>query len=316
MREKILIFGDGQIGNLYLTSFNKRGIPAKISKVDITKAPQLTRAISQYKPTVVINTAAKTNLEWCQENKLEAFNANVLGAENVARACDVNNAYLIHFSSGCIFQSKDALDIKTEEDIPNPAAYYAWTKVWSENIIPFNKPPKFRYVIFRPRQPISSDVNYKNMLMKLLTFSKFVNTPNTLTVLEDLMEWTQVIIKKKPVGILHVANNGWTSPYKIAQLLKKHILPKLKTTRISKVELDKITPNRRVDTRLCVNKLESLGIKVPDVNIRLEKLIISLAKNLKTDGAKHVNEEIRKTVEMSKTRTILNDVWPTLLREK
>lgn len=314
MNEKILIFGNGQIGNLYLNYFTRKKLTSKISEADIANSSRVARAITLYKPTVVINTAAKTNLEWCEKNRLEAFKINVLGAENVAKACDENNAYLIHFSSGCIFQSKGAQDIKTEDASPNPAAYYAWTKVWSENMVSFNRSTKFRSIILRPRQPISADVNYKNMLVKLLTFSKYIDTPNTLTVLEDLMEWTFTIINKRPVGVLHVANEGWTTPYEIAKLLKKHILPKLNPIKISKKELDRITPSRRVDTRLSVNKLKKLGVKVPGINKRLEQIVIELAKNLKADSKKHLTEEIKRTVEMSKTRTRLNNVWPGLLK--
>jgi dTDP-4-dehydrorhamnose reductase len=313
VKDKVLIFGNGQIGNFYQDFFNKKGIVSKIADSDITKINEVKKAVEEYSPSVVINTAAKTNLEWCSENKLEAFNVNVLGADNIAQVCDEKNIYFIHFSSGCIFQSKDEKDVKKENDEPDPAAYYAWNKVWSEQLIQFEKSDSFKYLILRPRQPISAQVHYKNMLMKLLTFVKFVDTPNTGTVIEDLMEWTLHILEKKPVGILHVANEGWTTPYEIGLLLKKHVLPSLEVNKISKEELDKLTPNKRVDTILNVDKLKKIGVEVKPYKQRLEEIIIDLAKNIKLSKKDYLQEQLDKTVEQSKSRTVVNNHWKDLL---
>jgi len=313
-KDKILIFGNGQIGNFYLELFKERNIEANIAESDITKKSEVEKAIKNNSPTVVINTAAKTNLEWCSENKLEAFNVNVLGADNIAQVCDENDIYFVHFSSGCIFQSKDENDIKKETDTPDPAAYYAWNKVWSEELIQFEKTKNFCYLILRPRQPISAQVHYKNMLMKLLTFVKFVDTPNTGTVIEDLMDWTLKILEMKPTGILHVANEGWTTPYEIGLLLKKHILPSLEVNKISKEELDELTPNKRVDTILNVDKLKNMGIEVRSYKERLEEIIIDLSNNIKNSDKEYLKEQLDKTVEQSKSRTIVNEVWKDLLK--
>ncbi|MCK5460320.1 sugar nucleotide-binding protein, partial [Candidatus Parcubacteria bacterium] len=221
-KNKILIFGNGQIGNFYNSYFSKQGIQSKITQADITDIEQVQKTIQKYNPTVVINTAAKTNLEWCGKNRLEAFSVNVLGADNIAQVCDDKKIYFIHFSSGCIFESKDENDEKSENSKPSPAAFYSWTKIWAEQLIQSNKSKNFRFLILRPRQPISSQVSHKNMLMKLLTFVNFVDTPNAGTVLEDLMDWTLKILKVKPIGILHAANQGWTTPYQIGLMLKKY----------------------------------------------------------------------------------------------
>ncbi|MGI5841040.1 MAG: SDR family oxidoreductase [Patescibacteria group bacterium] len=314
MNEKILIFGNGQIGNFYQNYFTEKGLPCRIAQADITHISQIEAEIANFNPTVVINTAAITNLEQCSADKLNSFNVNVLGADNIARICDEKNIYLIHFSSGCIFQSQNETDIKKEEDIPQPAAYYSWTKIWAENLIQFNKSKSFKYLILRPRQPISGEVNHKNMLIKMLTFINFVDTPNTGTVIEDLMGWTFALIAQKYTGVLHVANSGWSTPYRIGLLLKKHILPSLEVNKISKEELDKTTPNRRVDTILDVSKLESLGIKVPSYEHRLEEIIMKLAKNIQTMKKPQLAQVLETTLEASKQRTFVNSCWQDLIK--
>lgn len=313
MKDKILIFGNGQMGNLYKDYFDEKGYEIKIAKGDITKYEDVESAIKDFNPTVVINSAAKTNLEWVSDNKLEAFNVNVLGADNIAKVCDANEIYFVHLSSGCIFESKDENDVKTEDSEPAPASYYAWTKVWSEQMIGFEKSENFKYLVMRPRQPISGEVNYKNMLVKFLTFTKFIETPNTGTVLEDLLDWTEELIEQRATGVVNVANEGWTTPLHIAELLKKHVLPDLPIEKISKEELDSFMPNKRVDTVLAVDRLKELVKNVDTYEQRLEETIKKLADNIKSIDKEELKIQLDKTMAQSKARTKVNDVWSKLL---
>lgn len=311
---KILIFGNGQIGNLYLGFFRSKKISSQIASADITKVDEIRNSLNKFKPTVVINTAAKTNLEWCANNKLEAFNVNILGVDNLAQVCDEKGIYFVHLSSGCILESKNENDAKDEDAIPHPISYYSWTKVWGENILTFNRSKNFKYLILRPRQPISANISYKNMLIKMLTFTRFIDTANNGTVLEDLMQWTYELITKNVTGVVHVANIGWTTPYEIGLLLKKYILPDMPVIKITKEELNKMTPEKRVDTILDVNKLQSSVKSVRPYKERMEDTIKLLAKNLKRGDKKLIKDEFEKTVEQSKTRTIVNNVWPKLFK--
>lgn len=312
MEKRILIFGNGQIANFYRRYYENKGVDLSIAEADITKLEDVQAAIANYNPTVVINTAAKTNLEWCGNHRLEAFNVNVLGAGNIAKACDEAGVYLIHFSSGCIFSSADGKDIKTEESLPNPSSYYGWTKVWSEQMVAFERSPQFKCLILRPRQPVSAQLNHKNMLTKMLTFSKFVDTANSGTVIEDLMVWTDELIDRQATGVLHVANSGWTTPYNIGLMIKEYILPDLEPEKIKKAELDKMTPNTRVDTVLGVDKLESLGIHPTPYEQRLREIIQQLGENIKNTNKEEVRAQLEQTAEASRQRTVLNEVYPSL----
>ncbi len=313
--EKVLIFGNGQIGNFYLNHYKALEVPTEIAKdVDIRNYDQVEKAIADSQPTIVINTAAQTNLEWCGENRLEAFDVNVMGAATIAKACDKLDIYMIHYSSGCIFSSVDGTDEKTEESIPNPASYYGWTKVWSEEMVMFERSANFKCLILRPRQPVSAQMSPKNMLVKMLTFSKFVDTANSGTVIEDLMVWTDELAQRRATGVYHVANTGYTTPFNIGLMIKEFILPDLEPEKIAKSELDKMTPNTRVDTVLNVDKLRNLGIEVSDYETRLREVIKQLGENIgKTD-----KEEVRKIMEetaiASRQRTVLNSTYESLYR--
>lgn len=310
---KVLIFGNGQIGNFYLEHFRARETEAAIAVgVDITDADQVDKAVTEFQPTVVINTAAATNLEWCGVNRLQAFNVNVLGAGNIAKTCDRAGVHLVHYSSGCIFSSLSGVDAKVETSAPNPASYYGWTKVWSEEIVEFERSAEFKALVLRPRQPVSAQVSPKNMLVKMLTFQKFVDTPNSGTVIEDLMGWTDGLVAAEATGTYHVANSGYTTPYKIAGMIKEHILPDLEPEKIEKSELDSLTPNIRVDTVLDVAKLEATGAHVASYEDCLRDVVAQLGENLRRMDKGKLRAVLEKTAEASRQRTVLNDVYPSL----
>lgn len=311
-KEKILIFGYGQIGNFYRDYFfNKTDHKVILSSVNVTKIEELEEEFKRLEPTVVINTAGKTNLEWIDKNPLEAFHVNVLGADNIAKLCDKFNAYYVFLSSGCIFESKDEKDAKKETDAPSPQAYYSWTKVWAEQLIVYKKSENFKCLILRPRQPISSEVNHKNMLVKLLTFTRFIDTPNTGTVIEDLMDWTKELMEKRVTGTIHAANEGYSTPYQIAHMLKEHVLPELEVNYMSKEELDAITPVKRVDTILNVDQLKK-HVKVESYDKRLEDVIRKLGENFREESKEKVEEHMKKTYEATKQRAVPNSVWQKL----
>lgn len=313
--KRILIFGNGQIGNFYLKYFSAKGDAIEIAKdADVRKAEDVAKAIDAFKPTVVINTAAKTNLEWSGNNRLEAFDVNVMGAATLAKVCDEKGVYFIHFSSGCIFSSTDGKDAKSETDAPNPSSYYGWTKVWSEELVPFERSKDFKYLILRPRQPVSARLSPKNMLVKMLTFAKFIDTANSGTVIEDLMEWTDQIIDKQVTGVLHVANSGYTTPYDIGLMIKEFIIPDLEPEKISKAELDKMTPNIRVDTVLNVDKLEGLGIKVKPYEERLRDIVRELGQNIKAADKAEVKKILEETAATTRQRSVTNNVYESLYK--
>jgi len=310
---KMIIFGNGQIGGSYKEYFASKGWEVSIPLIDITDAAAVAKVLSEEQPEVVINCAARTSLEYCANNKLDSFNSNVLGADNIATACDKLGIYFVHLSSGCIYQSTDENDAKVETDEPNPAAFYSWTKVWAEELIAFNKSAEFKYMILRPRQPITASLSHRNTLIKMLTFTRYIDIPNSLTVLEDLLEWTEKLITQKATGVFHTANPGWTSPYRIAQVLKQYILPELDPILITRAELDRLTPNKRVDTILNMDRLIAAGIKMKPIEERLVEIAKELAENMKQADKQELREILEQTAKESAQRTIVNEVWPKLL---
>ncbi len=301
MRPKtILVFGRGQLGTFYQNYFAEKKIKVSSPKSDICDQKQVNHAIQELKPDLVINVAAKTNIDWCELNQLETFSINTLGADNIAKSCQEQGIYLVHLSSGCVQESKSAHEIHTEEDQVHPLCFYSWTKVWAEELLLDRM--KFyglKTLILRPRQLLSSIVSPRNAITKMLTYTKFIDTANSCTIVEDLMEITHQLIKKDATGVINVVNSGVITPFQIAQMIKEIIKPDMRVTKISKEELNQMTLAKRIDCVLSTQKLSSLGLHLAEITPRLRQILTIFKENLKKEEAKSA---LKKTAMETETK--------------
>lgn len=301
--KKILIFGRGQLGTFYRSLFEAKGCVVESPVGDIRDGEFVSGAISSVQPDLIVNVAAKTNLDWCEMNKLETFQINTLGADVIAAAAEERGIYLLHISSGCVQESLTADAIHTEEDVPHPLSYYSWTKVWAENLLSERAARgTLKILMLRPRQLLSGMVSPRNALVKMTTYTKFIDMANSCTIIEDLMDVSWSLIDKDATGLYNVANPGVTTPYRIAELLKTHLKPEMQFTRISKEELNHMTLAKRVDCVLSIAKLEREGIALRPIEERLVDILGALRQNMKSDEA---DAALRKTEEETREKLAL-----------
>lgn len=267
--------GSGKVANVLKTT-NKNQLQDIIvpsSKVDITNEEQIKEYLKSFSyvktyEIVVINTAAKINLEFCEKEKEIAYKTNVVGALNLLKYCSKYNYKFVHISSGCIFDGNDKF--YTEDDIPSPKAWYTRTKVWADEII-----TNFgyeNYLILRPRQLISSSPNPTNLLTKFLSFNEInaIDESNSITCIEDMCRALNFMLENGLTGIFNVVNQGVCTPYEIALALKK-IKPELMVNKISYNDFLKTVDVKRVNTLLDGQKLIDHGfdMRYADVALKL-----------------------------------------------
>ena len=294
----VLIFGRGQLGTYYKDYFEQRGDTVVNPRVDIREASAVTQAITEVKPDVVINAAAKTDIDWCEQNQMECFAVNTLGADTIAAACEAQGVYLYHISSGCIQESKSIDEVHTEEDPVGPICFYAWTKVWAENLLMQRmQRGSLKVLILRPRQLLSATVSPRNAITKMLTYTTFINTPNSCTIVEDLMDVTGRLVDTRTTGVFNVVNPGVTTPLEIAHMLKEIINPEMEITEISKEKLNTMTLAERVDCVLSGEKLANLGIELKEIHERLREILILFKANLATEDSTEAMEKTRQDTQ-------------------
>jgi len=230
-QSKVLVIGEGFIGKP-LTTFLGADTTAK-------RLNELVAAdLNPY--DVVINCAAKTTIDWCEKNREETFDTNVIQAVRLAK---LTKGKYVFFSSACIFKSDSVTDINYEDSVPNPQCFYTYTKLMAEQLIQEVKPDT---LIIRPRLIISEKPHPRNTINKLLTYDKVLTTQESATVLEDLIPKVAELIANDEKGPFNIFNAGTISPAEIMITFRHKHLP------ITKAILDEVTQGkaRRVCTVL------------------------------------------------------------------
>jgi dTDP-4-dehydrorhamnose reductase len=284
--DKILVFGRGQVAGFVEEYFSE----VVVSKADVRKPIEIEHEVKKVKPDAVINTAAKTSIDWCELNKVEAFAVNTLGAMNVWKQCRKQGIFMCQFSSGCIFSSRTVDEVWEEDDPPNPQCYYSWTKVWAENLL--GRWPNL--LIIRPRVMISSRVDRRNTLAKWLTYSRFISDQNSVTVVEGLMPVLKRLIKRRISGTFNIVNRGTISPLEVARMLKKQVNPEMTIEETTLEEVNRNLFAKRCTVSLKAEKLATVGYQLPPVWESVEKVIGKFKNNLEAAGGLPALEEVRK----------------------
>lgn len=132
---KILIIGKtGQLGSALLKDALASGhdvfAPSK-QEVNIINEDSFMDAMMQYKPEVVINTAAFHNVPLCEIEPVKAFRSNCIAVKKMAGISNDFNAWFVSFSTDYVFSGEKGKPY-IESDIPGPLQMYGLSKLAGE----------------------------------------------------------------------------------------------------------------------------------------------------------------------------------------
>lgn len=137
---KILVIGsNGMLGQDVVREFSHehdvicttRGGEGASHQLDITSPAEVKDVIAATKADLIINCAAYTAVDLCEENRELAFSVNGNGAGNIAQACAELQKPLFHISTDYIFDG-DKGTAYVEDDEPSPRSIYGESKLAGE----------------------------------------------------------------------------------------------------------------------------------------------------------------------------------------
>ena len=270
---KYLIIGNGFIGNKFLNFLED----CEMSSKRINSYEDALTEIKEKNPEFVINCAGKTgrpNVDWCEDNKEETFFGNVMLPLYLAKACKENNSKLVHIGTGCVYTGDNNGKGFSETDAPNfGGSFYAQTKMLSESML-----NDFDVLQLRIRMPIDSVPNERNFLTKLIKYARIVNITNSMTVVDDLLEAGEILMKKNATGIYNIVNPDALSHKEILDMYKEIVDPSFKYHIIS---LEELKPLIKADRSNCVLNTEKLEKEYAIPKLR-ERLIEIMKKYKET----------------------------------
>ena len=105
-----------------------------VTALDITDVEGVLALVRQTKPDVIINCAAHTNVDKCEEQWDLAYKINAIGPRNLSIAATETGAKLIHVSTDYVFAG-DGTKPYTEFDPVAPNSAYGKTKLEGERFV-------------------------------------------------------------------------------------------------------------------------------------------------------------------------------------
>ena len=203
---KVLITGgSGALGRSLKKVFKDAYCP-KHWEMDVTDEEKVHKVVLDYKPDVLIHTAAFVSVRGCEENKEKAQKVNIEGTQNIVNALkELNNGcYLVYISTACVFAGENE-KYYTEDDAPEPKNYYSMTKFEAEGVVK----EYGTYCIIRTNFVSKGQWKYPKA---------FVDRFGTYLFADQVAEGILEVVKKREKGIIHIVGDKRTSMYDLAIL--------------------------------------------------------------------------------------------------
>jgi len=188
--------------------------------MDITSQEDVNRVMDEVKPDYVINTAAMTNVDQCEDEKELCDQLNVDSVSYLVSACAKHNAFLLHVSTDFIFDG--AAGPYDEEAKANPVSYYGLSKLKAEEIV-LKSSIKWAMARTVLVYGITEGMSRSNIILWVkssLESGKTIQVVNdqwrTPTLAEDLAMGCYLIVKNNAEGIYNISGKELLNPYQMA----------------------------------------------------------------------------------------------------
>ena len=223
--------GGGMLGDAVYKHFYLKGhdldvtdikpTEAYIDQLDVRDYHAQHGRISYFRPRVIINLAALTDLEYCEGHAQEAMDTNCGGSANLAALSHKFGARYVYISTAGIF---DGLQNEySEYDTPNPLSIYGKAKYYGE-LIALSIPGA---IVLRPGWMMgggpSKDKKFINKIYQQLLSGKrdlraVADKCGTPTYTVDLAKQIDKLLSTPNIsGLFNCTCLGSTNRYEVAQ---------------------------------------------------------------------------------------------------
>ncbi len=250
------------------------------TQLDITRKSDVKSLVSSFQPTLVLNAAAATNVDWCETNREEAWKVNVSGVEHLIEACRKVGAKLIHVSTDYVFDGKTGP--YDERAQPHPISYYGKTKLAGENAV---RASGISHAVVRTIVVYGYGIGVKenfalwviNSLREHKTIQCVDDQLSNPTYVTDLAQAVVKIFELNREGTYHVCGSEHLSRYEFALHASRIFgLDSNLIQRVQSSTLEQAAPRPKVTGFITLKAETELGLKFLDTTAGLELLKLEL----------------------------------------
>jgi dTDP-4-dehydrorhamnose reductase len=195
--------------------------------LDVRDFSAISKITEKFKPDLIINLAALTDLEYCELNSDDAWKTNALGQENICSAANKLKATVVYISTAGIFDGKK--EFYDDFDTPNPVNAYGRSKYHGEVI---TQKLLTKYFVFRAGWMmgggIKKDKKFINKIFKQIQSGKkelFVvdDKLGTPTFTIDFADLMFKLLQTNFYGLYNMVCEGSASRYEVAKEFLKYL---------------------------------------------------------------------------------------------
>jgi len=191
------------------------------AEMDITDSDQITNVVNQYRPDVIINTAAITNVDTCHVERELCRRINVDAVKSLISVCEECGIHLIHLSTDFVFDGANGPYDEFAET--NPISYYGESKRDAEILV---QKAACKWSIVRTVLVYGITANMsrsnialwvKSSLEKGVAIKVVDDQWRTPTLAEDLAEGCLLVAEQEAEGIYHISGEDMLTVFNIAE---------------------------------------------------------------------------------------------------
>lgn len=192
---------------------DKKGFEYK--ELDVTSESTVKQIINDFRPDAVINTAAMTNVDACEDQQEVCDKLNISAVQYLADACADVGAHFVQISTDFIFDG-EAGPYKEDAEA-NPLSHYGLSKLKSEQLL---QKHSCDWVVLRTIIVYGTADNLsrgnivlwgRGALIKGEPLNIIDDQFRTPTLAEDLAEACLLAIEKRALGVFHVSGKDFMS---------------------------------------------------------------------------------------------------------
>lgn len=217
------------------------------SALDISNAANVSACLAQYRPAIVINCAAMTNVDACETDRAAAFLHNADGPRYLAESALAIGAYFIHISTDYVFDGTSPLPYQPTSP-PNPISVYGESKLAGERAVHQVSPD---FAVVRVAGLFGhGGKNFASVIGDLLTRPGVVKgiTDNRIlpSYAADVAFYLHCLAEARAGGLFHAVSAGEPcSWYDFAALAREWLGTRAQATLVGVTEAELRRPAKR-----------------------------------------------------------------------
>lgn len=248
----------------------------KLLQADLRNETEICKIFQKVEPSSVVNCAAATNVDWCEDHPGDAHVLNVILPSTIAEITSRSGARLLHVSTDSVFDGRRGNYAET--DTPAPINVYARTKLQGEREVLRRNPAATIVRVNLYGWNAQEKESLAEWVLKRLTLHSLVPAfPDVVfcpALANDLAGVLLALLDKGLSGIYHAVGSEAVSKYEFARRVAATFGFDPGRVLASSVADANLKAQRPRDTSLNTEKIcAALGRSMPDVQAGLLRFV-------------------------------------------